>query len=42
MKFGRDSPGQRLGVKIFGDQAAKAESIIVRQCGTKVFVGHIF
>ena len=35
-KNGRDSPGQRLGVKIFGDQAAKAGSIIVRQRGTKV------
>ncbi|KAL6533489.1 60S ribosomal protein L27 [Orobanche minor] len=34
-KNGRDSPGQRLGVKIFGDQAAKAGSIIVRQRGTK-------
>ncbi|KAG6400692.1 hypothetical protein SASPL_137534 [Salvia splendens] len=36
-KNGRDSPGQRLGVKIFGDQAAKAGSIIVRQRGTKNF-----
>nr|GMC48666.1 50S ribosomal protein L27, chloroplastic [Ipomoea batatas]GMC52748.1 50S ribosomal protein L27, chloroplastic [Ipomoea batatas]GMC55674.1 50S ribosomal protein L27, chloroplastic [Ipomoea batatas] len=36
-KNGRDSPGQRLGVKIFGDQAAKPGSIIVRQRGTKVF-----
>lgn len=35
-KNGRDSKGQRLGVKIFGDQAAKAGSIIVRQRGTKV------
>lgn len=35
-KNGRDSPGQRLGVKIFGDQVAKAGSIIVRQRGTKV------
>lgn len=35
-KNGRDSPGQRLGVKIYGDQAAKAGSIIVRQRGTKV------
>ncbi|PON61298.1 Ribosomal protein [Parasponia andersonii] len=34
-KNGRDSPGQRLGVKIFGDQVAKPGSIIVRQRGTK-------
>lgn len=36
-KNGRDSRGQRLGVKIFGDQVAKPGSIIVRQRGTKVF-----
>lgn len=35
-KNGRDSRGQRLGVKIFGDQAAKPGAIIVRQRGTKV------
>ncbi|XP_007215153.2 50S ribosomal protein L27, chloroplastic [Prunus persica] len=34
-KNGGDSPGQRLGIKILGDQAAKAGSIIVRQRGTK-------
>ncbi|XP_019184095.1 PREDICTED: 50S ribosomal protein L27, chloroplastic [Ipomoea nil] len=38
-KNGRDSPGQRLGVKIFGDQAAKPGSIIVRQRGTKFHPG---
>ncbi|KAG9141949.1 hypothetical protein Leryth_009309 [Lithospermum erythrorhizon] len=38
-KNGRDSKGQRLGVKIFGDQAAKAGSIIVRQRGTKFHPG---
>ncbi|KAK4477313.1 hypothetical protein RD792_016529 [Penstemon davidsonii] len=38
-KNGRDSPGQRLGVKIYGDQAAKAGSIIVRQRGTKFHPG---
>ena len=32
---GRDSNGQRRGVKLFGGQAAKAGSIIVRQVGTK-------
>ncbi|CAN1273496.1 50S ribosomal protein L27, chloroplastic [Linum perenne] len=35
-KNGRDSPGQRLGVKIFGDQLAKPGAIIIRQRGTKV------
>lgn len=35
-KNGRDSPGQRLGVKIYGDQLAKPGAIIVRQRGTKV------
>ena len=33
--LGRDSQGQRLGVKIFGGQIAKSGSIIVRQKGTK-------
>ena len=32
---GRDSNGQRRGVKLYGGQAAKAGSIIVRQVGTK-------
>jgi large subunit ribosomal protein L27 len=32
---GRDSQSKRLGVKLFGGQAAKAGSIIVRQRGTK-------
>ena len=31
---GRDSHSQRLGVKIFGGQLAKAGNIIVRQRGT--------
>lgn len=35
----RDSKGQRLGVKIFGGQKAKAGSIIVRQRGTRYFAG---
>ncbi|XP_051141443.1 50S ribosomal protein L27, chloroplastic [Andrographis paniculata] len=38
-KNGRDSPGQRLGVKIFGDQVAKPGSIIIRQRGTKFHPG---
>jgi large subunit ribosomal protein L27 len=36
---GRDSQGQRLGVKIFGDQKALAGAIIVRQRGTKYHPG---
>jgi large subunit ribosomal protein L27 len=36
---GRDSSGQRLGVKIYGGQFAKAGSIIVRQHGTKIYPG---
>jgi large subunit ribosomal protein L27 len=31
----RDSHGQRLGVKCYGDQKVKAGNIIVRQRGTK-------
>ncbi|KAG2710613.1 hypothetical protein I3843_04G035100 [Carya illinoinensis] len=38
-KNGRDSKGQRLGVKIYGDQVAKPGSIIVRQRGTKFHAG---
>ncbi|MDR3244795.1 MAG: 50S ribosomal protein L27 [Elusimicrobiota bacterium] len=36
---GRDSHGQRLGVKIFGDQKALAGAIIIRQRGTKYHPG---
>jgi|UniRef100_A0A7C3YU51 large subunit ribosomal protein L27 len=36
---GRDSPGQRLGVKVFGGERVKPGNIIVRQCGTKFFPG---
>lgn len=38
-KLGRDSAGQRLGVKRFGGQAVEAGSIIVRQRGTKMVAG---
>ena len=38
-KNGRDSNAQYRGVKLFGGQAVKAGSIIVRQCGTKFFPG---
>ena len=34
-KNGRESESKRLGVKIFGGQAAIAGNIIVRQRGTK-------
>ncbi len=36
---GRDSNGQRLGVKAFGGEKVSAGSIIVRQRGTKFFPG---
>lgn len=36
---GRDSAGQRLGVKIFGGQFVQAGNIIVRQKGTRIFPG---
>ncbi len=32
---GRDSNAQRLGVKLFGGQIAKAGEVLVRQRGTK-------
>ncbi len=32
---GRDSQGQRRGVKLFGGEKAQIGSIIIRQCGTK-------
>lgn len=37
---GRDSAGRRLGVKLFGGQAAIPGNIIIRQRGTKVFPGN--
>ena len=36
---GRDSHGQRLGIKAFGGENVTAGSIIVRQRGTKFFPG---
>ncbi len=36
---GRDSNGQRRGVKRFGGQAVTAGSILVRQLGTKFRAG---
>lgn len=34
-KNGRDSHGQRRGIKCFGGQIVKPGNIILRQCGTK-------
>jgi large subunit ribosomal protein L27 len=36
---GRDSGGQRLGVKRYGGQVVKAGNILVRQKGTKIYPG---
>jgi large subunit ribosomal protein L27 len=36
---GRDSAGQRLGVKRFGGQWVHAGSILVRQKGTQIHAG---
>lgn len=38
-KNGRESESKRLGVKLFGGQAVKAGSIIVRQRGTSFHAG---
>jgi large subunit ribosomal protein L27 len=35
----KDSKGQRLGVKLFGGEHARAGAIIVRQRGTRYFAG---
>lgn len=36
---GRDSNGQRRGVKAYGGELVSAGSIIVRQVGTRVYPG---
>lgn len=36
---GRDSPGQRRGVKIYGGQVVVSGNILVRQVGTKIHPG---
>ena len=38
-KNGRESESKRLGVKIFGGQAARAGNIIIRQRGTVHYPG---
>ena len=37
--YGRDSHGQRLGVKLYAGETVKIGNIIVRQRGTKVRAG---
>ena len=36
---GRDSNGQRRGMKIFGGQKVVAGNILMRQCGTRIHPG---
>ena len=36
---GRDSNGQRRGMKVFGGQSVTAGSILVRQLGTRIHPG---
>ena len=36
---GRDSQGQRRGVKVYGGQTVSAGRILVRQCGTRIHAG---
>jgi large subunit ribosomal protein L27 len=36
---GRDSAGQRRGVKVYGGQAVHSGSILVRQVGTRIHPG---
>lgn len=38
-KNGRDSQGQRRGVKRYGGQFVKAGNILIRQCGTRIHPG---
>jgi large subunit ribosomal protein L27 len=38
-KNGRDSLGQRRGIKRFGGQRVKAGNILIRQLGTKIHPG---
>ena len=38
-KNGRDSNGQRLGVKSYGGELITAGTIIIRQKGTRIFPG---
>lgn len=39
-KLGRDSAAQRLGVKLYDGQAARAGAILIRQRGSKFLAGN--
>ncbi len=39
-KNGRDSQGQRLGVKRYAGQSVRAGTILVRQRGTRIHAGN--
>jgi large subunit ribosomal protein L27 len=36
---GRDSPGQRRGIKVYAGETVKAGNILVRQVGTRIHPG---
>ena len=36
---GRDSPGQRRGIKVYAGETVRAGSILVRQLGTRIHPG---
>jgi large subunit ribosomal protein L27 len=36
---GRDSQGQRRGIKVYAGQVARAGNILVRQVGTRIHAG---
>jgi large subunit ribosomal protein L27 len=36
---GRDSPGQRRGIKVYAGERVKAGNILVRQIGTRIHPG---
>ena len=36
---GRDSPGQRRGIKVYAGENVRAGNILVRQCGTRIHPG---
>jgi large subunit ribosomal protein L27 len=36
---GRDSPGQRRGIKVYAGQSVKPGNILIRQLGTRIHPG---
>jgi large subunit ribosomal protein L27 len=36
---GRDSPGQRRGIKVYAGETVRAGNILVRQLGTRIHAG---